>query len=156
MATISVEVRQTIRRPVDLVSRQFSDIQHHARHRVHRDVKFTVLAEEGDTCRFTQETRLVGIIQKDEVLQRREPNGCLDAEVVDGANKGMRIHLAFTPVGTEATLVTFRAELTASGIKRVLKPLFEMAVRRAVAKGLEEDRIDLEERGYGTTHAGAG
>ncbi len=35
-------------------------------------------------------------------------------------------------------------------IKRVLKPLFEIAIRKAVEKGLEEDRRDLEERGYGT------
>jgi len=39
--------------------------------------------------------------------------------------------------------------MPAVGIKRLLKPLFEMAIRRAVTKGLEEDRIDLEERGYG-------
>lgn len=43
----------------------------------------------------------------------------------------------------------FRAEAPATGIKRVLKPLFEIAIRKAVEKGLEEDRLDLEERGYG-------
>ena len=45
--------------------------------------------------------------------------------------------------------MTFRAEAPATGIKRLLKPLFEIAIRKAVKKGLEEDRIDLEERGYG-------
>jgi hypothetical protein len=52
-------------------------------------------------------------------------------------------------VGADSTLVTFHAEMPAIGVKRLLKPLFEMAIRRAVTKGLEEDRVDLEERGYG-------
>jgi hypothetical protein len=52
-------------------------------------------------------------------------------------------------VSAEATMVTFRAEAPAIGIKRVLKPLFEIAIRKAVEKGFEEDRVDLEERGYG-------
>jgi len=46
-------------------------------------------------------------------------------------------------------LVTFRAVAPVKGIKLLLKPLFEIAIRRAVEKGLEEDRVDLEELGYG-------
>jgi hypothetical protein len=148
MTTIHVEVQQTIRRPVAVVSRQFGDIEHHARNRVHPDVSFTVLAEEGDTCRFRQEVRIVGMLQSDEVVQRRNPDGSLSADVVAGANKGMRIVQAFAPVGTDATRVTFRAEAPATGLKRLLKPLFERAIRKAVEKGLEEDRRDLEEGGY--------
>ncbi|HEY8624248.1 MAG TPA: hypothetical protein VIM74_10320 [Casimicrobiaceae bacterium] len=52
MATINVEVQQTIHRPIAVVSRQFGDIQHHSRNHVHPDIRFTVLSEEGDTCRF--------------------------------------------------------------------------------------------------------
>lgn len=58
MSTINVEVQRTIRRPVDVVSRQFGDIQHHSRDRVHPDIKFTVLSEDGDQCRFRQEVKL--------------------------------------------------------------------------------------------------
>jgi hypothetical protein len=147
MTTINVEVRRTIRRPLAVVSRQFGDIQHHSRDRVHPDIKFIVLSEEVDTCRFRQEVKVVGMLQTDEVVQRRNADGSLSWEVVDGTNKGMRIHQCFTPVSAEATMVTFRAEATATGIKRVLKPLFEIAIRRAVEKGFEEDRVDLEERG---------
>jgi hypothetical protein len=63
----------------------------------------------------------------------------------------MRIHQGFAAVGADSTLVTFRAEAPAAGIKLLLKPLFEMAIRKAVQKGPEEDRADLEERGYGAT-----
>jgi hypothetical protein len=148
MTTIHVEVQKTIRRPVAVVGRQFGDIAHHARNRVHPDVAFTVIADEGDTCRFRQEVRVVGLLQSDELVQRRNPDGSLTAEVVAGANKGMRIVQAFTPVGDDATRVTFRADAPATGLKRLLKPLFERAIRNAVEKGLEEDRRDLEERGY--------
>jgi hypothetical protein len=149
MATINVEVQATIRRPLAVVSRQFGDMRHHERHRVHPDISFTVLSEEGGDCRFRQEVRLLGMLQSDEIVQHRNADGSLSSEVVTGANKGLRIHPGFAPVGADATLVTFRAEAPATGIKRWLKPLFEMAIRKAVKKGLEEDRIDLEERGYG-------
>ena len=149
MATINVEVQATIRRPLAVVSRQFGDMRHHERHRVHPDISVTVLSEEGGDCRFRQEVRLLGMLQSDEIVQHRNADGSLSSEVVTGANKGLRIHQGFAPVGADATLVTFRAEAPATGIKRWLKPLFEMAIRKAVKKGLEEDRIDLEERGYG-------
>jgi len=151
MTTINVEVQRTIRRPLAVVSRQFGDIQHHSRDHVHPDIKFTVLSEDGDICHFRQEVKLVGIKQTDEVVQRRNADGSLSWDVVDGANKGMRIYQGFTPVSAEATMVTFRAEAPATGIKGVLKPLFEIAIRRAVEKGFEEDRVDLEERGYGAS-----
>jgi len=153
MATINVEVRATIRRPLAVVSRQFGDMRHHERHRVHPDVTITVLSEDGDACRFRQEVRLLGMLQSDEIVQHRNADGSLLSEVVAGANKGLRIHQGFASVGADSTLVTFRAEATATGIKWLLKPLFEMAIRKAVTKGLEEDRADLEERGYGTTAA---
>ena len=153
MATLSVEVKTTIRRPLAVVSRQFGDMRHHERHRVHPDISLTVLSEEGDQCRFRQDVRLLGMLQSDEFVQRRNADGSLSAEVVAGANRGLHIYQGFAPVGPDATLVTFRAEAPATGIKRWLKPLFEMAIRKAVKKGLEEDRVDLEERRYGTAPA---
>ena len=90
------------------------------------------------------------MLQSDEIVQHRNADGSLSSEVVAGANKGLLIHQGFASVGPDATLVTFRAEAPATGIKWLLKPLFEIAIRKAVKKGLEEDRADLEEGGYGT------
>ncbi len=149
MAMINVEVKRTIKRPIGVVSRQFGDIAHHARDHVHPDITFTVLLEQGEECRFRQQVKLVGMLQTDEVVQRRNADGSLTSEVVNGANRGMRIHQSFAPEGPDATMVTFRAEAPAKGVKRLLAPLFVMAIRRAVEKGFEEDRVDLEERGYG-------
>ena len=87
MATINVEVQATIRRPLAVVSRQFGDMRHHERHRVHPDISFTVLSEEGGDCRFRQEVRLLGMLQSDEIVQHRNADGSLSSEVVTGANK---------------------------------------------------------------------
>ena len=154
MTAINIEVQKTIRRPVAVVSRQFGDMQHQSRDRVHPDIKFTVISEQGDMCRFRQDVKVLGMLQSDEIVQTRNSDGTLVAEVVDGANQGLRIYQSFVPIGVDTTLVTFRAVAPVKGIKLLLKPLFEIAIRRAVEKGLEEDRADLEELGYGAPMAG--
>lgn len=91
------------------------------------------------------------MLQSDEVVPERTSDGALVADVVTGANVGLRIKQSFSPAGADSTVVTLRVEGPATGIKLVLKPLFEMAIRKTVEKGLEEDRVDLEERGYGSS-----
>jgi hypothetical protein len=151
MTAIDIEVQKTIHRPVAVVSRQFGDMQHHSRDRVHPDIEFTVISEQGDVCRFRQDVKLLGMLQSDEIVQTRQSDGTLFSEVVNGANEGLRIYQTFAPIGADVTLVTFRAVAPVKGFKALLKPLFEIAIRRAVEKGLEEDRVDLEERGYGAS-----
>jgi Molecular chaperone (small heat shock protein) len=107
MATINVEVQATIRRPLAVVSRQFGDMRHHERHRVHPDISLTVLSEDGDDCRFRQEIRLLGMLQSDEIVQHRNVDGSLFSEVVAGVNKGLRIYQKFSSVGADSTRVTF-------------------------------------------------
>ena len=148
MAMINVEVQRTIRRPIAVVSRQFGYIQHHSQNHVHPGIRFTVLSGDRDNCRFRQEVKLVGMLQTDEIVQRRNADGSLSWDVVEGANNGTHIDQSFSAVSSDATMVTFRAAAPATGIKLVLKPLFAFAIRKAVEKGLEEDRLDLEERGY--------
>jgi len=151
MTEINIEVQKTIRRPIGVVSRQFGDMQHHSRDRVHPDLKFTVISEQGNTCRFRQDVKILGMLQSDEIVQTRNADGTLLAEVVSGTNEGLRFHQSFAAIEGDATLVTFRVKAPVKGIKLLLKPLFQVAIRRAVEKGLEEDRMDLEERGYGAS-----
>jgi hypothetical protein len=47
MNILTVEVHKHIKRPLNVVSRQFGDMHHHATDRVHPDIKFTVLQEQG-------------------------------------------------------------------------------------------------------------
>lgn len=148
MDMIEVTVEQTIRRPLAEVSRQFGDVRHHAANRVHPKLTFEILSEQGDTIRFRQQVSLVGIKQTDEVVQTRRADGSLDSEIVAGTNKGSRIIQAFAPEGEAATRVTFTMQMPATGIKRLLKPLFAAAIRKTVLDAFEEDRYDLEVRGY--------
>ena len=145
---LTVEVDKTICRPIDNVRRQFGDMRHHEKYRVHPDVRFTVLSEEGNACRFRQEVSVLGMSQVDEVYQLRQPNGDIVSDVVAGTNQGMHIIQSFRPASEGATAIHFRLDMPVSGIKKLLKPLFAAALRKAIGKGLEEDRIDLEERGY--------
>ena len=64
---LTVEVDKTIRRPIGTVRRQFGDMRHHEKYRVHPDVQFTVLSEEGNACRFRQEVSVLGMSHVDEV-----------------------------------------------------------------------------------------
>ena len=148
MNVLTVEVQKHIKRPVDVVSRQFGDMHHHAADRVHPDIRFTVLEERGDRCRVKQEVTLLGMDQMDILEQHRETDGSLAAEVMEGTNKGMRLIQSFKADSANATTVSIRVEIPVSGIKLLLKPLFGLAVRKTIEKGLEEDRIDLEEKRY--------
>src|SRR5581483_7063897 len=153
--SLVVRFSGTIRQPIDVVSRQFGDIAHHAKHSVHPDITFTVLSDRNDVCHFTQEVRLLGLRQKDEVIQRRRADGGLESEVIEGTNKGTKIYQSFQPQGSNATTIDFRIEAPATGIKKLLKPLFKAAIRSTVKKAFEQDRVDLEERGYPRRSAAA-
>jgi hypothetical protein len=148
MNVLTVEVQKHIHRPIDVVSQQFADMRHHSFDHVHPDIDFTVFVQTTNFWRVQQKVKLLGMQQVDIFEQERRADGALTAEVVEGTNKGMRLLQTFKADGADDTTVTIRVEVPVTGIKLWLKPLFAMAVRRTVAKGLEEDRIDLEEKGY--------
>lgn len=146
--TLTVEHTGTIRKSLRNVSAQYGDAHHHARHRVHPDIAITVLSGENGVFRFRQEVSLLGMKQTDEILQKRTADGNLESEVVSGTNQGTRLYHSFRALGPEATSVQVRVQIPLRGIKKILKPFFAMAVRSTLGKAFEEDRIDLEDRGY--------
>lgn len=146
---ITVEVSRTIRRPLDVVRKQFSDMRHHEAHSVHPHIKLTVLDEQDGVFRLKQEARLLGFLtQTDELTQKFLPNGELFSDVIQGANQGMQISQTFEAEGDGATRIRVCVRVPAVGAKKLLKPIFAFAIRKTVEKGLEEDRRDLEETGY--------
>ena len=145
---LSIDYTDSIRRPLELVSRQFGDVRHHGKNRVHPDLTFTILSEQDGVCRFRQEVTLLGLKQVDEIIQKRLPDGSLESEVIAGTNAGMRIRQSFSELDGNTTSVRLRIDTPVSGIKKLLKPLFKAAVMSTVKKAFAEDRIDLEERGY--------
>jgi hypothetical protein len=145
---ISVSLTKRIARPVDVVRSQFFDMEHHVRANVHDGVRFNILSHESDRCRFTQELRILGMKQKDEVLLTRDRDGNVTQEFITGLNAGGRIEVRFSPDGDKATRVDAIASVPKRGIKRLLAPLFKIALTQIGTKLLEEDRRDLEERNY--------
>src|SRR5262245_55525464 len=124
MALLQLTVHKRIKRPVALVARQFGDLAHHVAHVVHPDVRFVVHSDDGRTQRMSQDVRLLGMNQVDEVIQQRADDGTLESEVVDGMNKGLRLRQSFRADGTDATEVRLDVHWPLTGIKAVLKPLF--------------------------------
>lgn len=148
MSTLTVEFRGTIRRPRRTVMRQFCDIRHHAEANVHPALKFTLLSDDQNCVRYRQEVRILGMQQRDEIVARAGGDGIIVAEVVAGTNRGTQIVQTFREVDGDSTAIVFRMEIPIGGFKRLLKPAFALAVRSTLAKAFEEDRKDLEERGY--------
>lgn len=149
MSSIVVHAEKLIARPIDVVQSQFVDMAHHASTSVHADLEISnVRAQEGG-CRFTGRRRVFGMLQEDEIEVARSADGNSTLRSVSGSNAGLLITTVFDSLGPERTRVRTTVEMPVSGILRLLSPLVRMGLQRDVAKALEEDRIDLEQRGYG-------
>jgi len=147
---LSVTASMRIQRPIAIVCQQFGDVEHHARNRVHPDVKFTLRSQSENECRYRQAYRLAGIPLPlaDEVILKRAADGTITNEVLSGSNAGARLTSRFRADGPSATLAEVTIELPLAGPKKLLAPLVRLLIRRQLAKGLEEDRRDLEDGGY--------
>jgi hypothetical protein len=143
-----VDYQARIARPLDEVRRQFADMHHHAKNRVHKSLEIRVIADDGASCRYSLDVNILGLKQHDELVQTRQADGSLVAETVAGTNKGTLTTVKFRPDGEAATLIDFRLDAPVSGFKKLIKPLFTAGVRREVRKAFAEDRYDLEVAGY--------
>jgi hypothetical protein len=150
MPQSAITVADSIRiaRPIDVVRQQFGDVRHHAERRVHRGVTFTVLSDSAAECRYRHEVRVAGLRQVGEVILTRAADGSQTNLFTSGSNAGMKIIHTFHPDGADATVATVTIELPLRGRRSLLAALVRRIVRRDLARGLEEDRLDLEERGY--------
>ena len=133
-----------IARPIDVVRRHFSDVDHHAEHRVHPGVGFTPLADSGDERRFRKTIRILGVPIVDEVVLRRQGDGSITEDSVAGPSTGMRLISRFGADGPELTTTTLTVEMPLRGLKRLAAPLLRRLVFRRLTKALDEDRRDLE------------
>ncbi len=146
MGKILIRYERHYERPVDVVRSQFGDMAHHHRTGVHKGLAYEILADSPAECRYIQRTRILGMAQEDEVVLRRT-DGKVVMDVVRGSNHGTHFEFSFLPDGAGTRL---RLEMTVptSGLKALLQPLFKRAIYKIVDAAAEEDRVDLEERGY--------
>lgn len=148
MATITVEGEKRIARPLEVVQSQFVDMQHHASTRVHADLEVSNVRPLPDGHLVTGRRKVLGMKQEDEIEVRRSPDGSSTLRSVAGTNAGLLITQTFSAEGSNATRVRTKVELPVNGVLRLLAPLVRLGLKRDLDIALEEDRKDLEERGY--------
>jgi hypothetical protein len=139
-----VSASTRIARPIDVVRRHFTDVDHHARNRVHPDVEFTPLSDSGEVRRFRKTIRILGIPVVDEVVLRRQPDGSITEDCVAGHSAGMRLVSRFRADGPELTATTLTVQMPVRGLKRLAAPWLRFVIARRLSKALDEDRRDLE------------
>jgi hypothetical protein len=143
-----VSASTQIARPVDVVGRHFSDVDHHARNRVHRGVEFLPLADSGNERRFRKTVRLLGIPIADEVVLKRLPDGSVVEDSIAGPGAGTRLVSRFRADGPALTSTTVTVEIPVPGVKRLAVPLLRRWAHRQLVRALDEDRRDLEDGRY--------
>jgi hypothetical protein len=148
MATVTVEGEKRIARPLEVVQAQFVDMHHHATTRVHADLEVSNVRPLPDGYRVTGRRKVLGLLQEDEIEVRRGPDGNSTLRSVSGSNAGLLITQTFAAEGMNATRVQTRVEMPVNGLLRLLAPLLRLGLKRDLETALEEDRRDLEERGY--------
>jgi len=139
-----VSASTDIARPIDVVRRHFSDVDHHTKNPVHPDVEFTPLVDRGDERRFRKTIRILRIPIVDEVVLRRQADGSITEDSVAGPSTGMRLVSRFRADGPDLTATTLTVEMPVRGLRRLAAPLLRRLVLRRLTKALDEDRRDLE------------
>ncbi|MBI1943152.1 MAG: hypothetical protein HYS35_05740 [Betaproteobacteria bacterium] len=148
MASIVVEDEKVIARPIEVVREQFVDMRHHASTRVHADLEVSNVRPQNAGCRVTARRRVFGILQEDEIEVARGADGSSTLRSLAGSNTGLLITQRFEALGADRTRVRTTVEMPVRGLLALLAPLVRMGLKRDLATALEEDRFDLEERGY--------
>lgn len=148
MASIVVSGEKLIARPIAVVQAQFVDMGHHASAPVHADLAVSNVRTKDGGCLFTGRRRVFGVLQEDEIEVSRRADGNSTLRSLSGSNAGLLITQAFESAGPESTRVRTTVEMPVKGVLKLLAPLVRMGLQRDVDIALEEDRVDLEERGY--------
>jgi hypothetical protein len=133
------------------VRAQFADLDHHIRTSVHPKLAFRTLEPAAGRMRYEQKVRLLGITQRDVFEREWLADGSLRDTSVEGFNRGGSLHFAFVPVpvdGGRGTEVTIRVRLPLPAALAWLAPLLRAQVRREVTVAANEDKVDIEQRGY--------
>lgn len=137
-----------IERPIEEVRAQFCDIPYHASNNVHDGLHFTVHSVAGNVCRYAQEVRIAGMLQRDESVNTLQEDGTLVTDVVSGMNAGARLVVTFAPLGDRVTKVNARFTIPLRGAKALIAAVFQREVQRKLDLYAQQDKADLESGAY--------
>ena len=148
MSNVAVKSEKIIARPIEVVRSQFSDFAHHERAGVHKGFQVSNVRPSATGCTYTGRRRVFGVLQEDEFEVRVNPDGGSIMRSITGPNAGTTIKQTFESLGPEKTRVRLEVDMPLKGVFRLLAPLMRVGIQQDLKSALEEDRIDLEERGY--------
>ncbi|HJW10783.1 MAG TPA: SRPBCC family protein [Albitalea sp.] len=146
-----VSHQEWIAAPIDKVRAQFADLKHHIAVNVHPKLRFELQSEGERRARFVQEVRLLGIRQRDVFEREIAADGSMVDTSVEGFNKGGSLRFLFAPEeaqGRQGTRVGITIRLPVPPLLGWLRPLLESQIRRELLAAVQEDKYDLEVRGY--------
>ena len=147
MQPIRIRLTQAIACPPDLARRHFLDMEHHQRHPVHAGARFEVVDQSADHSDYLQINRFGPFELRERSRLDREGDTVVN-RCLEGASQGLVARFQFRPRGPSATEVVVDIEMPRTGARLLLAPVLRRLLRQGFARALEEDRVDLEERGY--------
>jgi hypothetical protein len=147
MAEVRVKLKKLIGRPVEVVRAHFFDIAHHERHPVHGGARFRVLEQAEGHCVYAQDTALGPFTLRERSRIERSGDGLVN-RCLEGPSAGQVATFSFRNAGEAQTEVELDLVTPATGLMRLAAPLLRAVLASGFARALEEDRVDLEERGY--------
>jgi hypothetical protein len=148
MGVLEVSRVITIDRPTDVVRRQFADVAHHQAAAVHRGVRFEVIDDDDQRCRYRQVSRvgLLHITQEFELPHTDD--GPLVNTITRGKFHGGTIVFVVQAGDTGRSTVEARVAYPVGGPWAMILPILRTTVRRTMARALAEDKADLESGNY--------
>ena len=134
--------------PIELVRDQSNDIDHHIAQNIHKRLNLNSLKKNGKELEYYQEIRLLGFVFRDKIVHKTLDDGSISLSYSGGISNGAKLVIKLKSIDESRTLVhqTFTAPLT--GLKRLFGPLIEFILKKELYKAFNEDRVDIEERGY--------
>jgi len=134
--------------PEDLVRQQFADVIHHASAHPHRGVRFEVVDDNGETCRYHQITRVGPLRLRQELELRRVADQPMVNHITKGQLAGGTITFEITPTDACSAQVTATVRAPLKGPMRIGAPLLRRTVQRSLVRALLEDKHDIESGTY--------
>lgn len=148
MSLVTVVTQKKIARPLAQVRGQFGDLHHHVAHNVHPEIVLEILGSNEGGCDYYQTQTTFGQRRRNKVQLSRCPDGSVRVRYLEGPDAGVESLSSFEPIGDAETLVTQRNTVPLKGLLTVLGWLVKREVRKQSSLALEQDRVDLETRGY--------
>ncbi len=144
---LKIEESVRIACPADLVRAQFADLDHHEHHCPHRRASFRVLDDSTEACHYELIARIGVLKLRQEFVLDRTSDDDLVNTVIKGPLRGGTITFRVRGEGV-GSVVTAIVQGQPRRLERLAGPVLRRVLQRNLARGLDEDRVDIESGHY--------